>query len=102
MSALSSWNDEMLATNYRHDWSVHDRERRWKIYLGTCTWGYIIAPRYQRGQYAVRKESDEDLDADPILWAAIPTSATCGDSVSWCKPRTPRAARAAMRVLPSE
>src|SRR5262249_53813188 len=34
--------------------------------------------------------------------AAIPASATCGDSVSWCNPRTPLAARAEMRVLPSE
>ena len=70
--------------------------------MGACTWGYIMAPRYKRGTGAVRKESDEDLDADPILWASIPASATCGDSVSGCKPRTPRAARAEMLVLPSE
>jgi len=60
--------------------------------LGACTWGNIMAPRYKRGTGAVRKESDEDLDADPILWASIPASATCGDSVSWRNPRTPLAA----------
>src|SRR6516225_3293429 len=61
-----------------------------------------MAPRSKRGKGAVSKSSDEDLDADPLLWALIPASATCGDSVSGCKPRTPRAARAEMLVLPSE
>src|SRR5712691_2472488 len=34
----------------RNDWSVYDRDRRWRIYLGECAWGYIMAPRYKRGQ----------------------------------------------------
>ena len=40
--------------------------------------------------------------ARPHSQASIPASATCGDSVSWCNPRTPLAARAAMLVPPSE
>src|SRR5262245_54828278 len=64
--------------------------------------GVYNGPRSKRGKWAVSKLSDEDLDEGLILWASIPASATCGGSVSGCKPRTPRAAHAEMLVPPSE